>query len=496
MKQIVTLQADNCIGTPVVRRLSLVALLVLAAFLRFSALTRQPLALDESATAEWVQGSLWQCVFAEGQHPPLFHFLVWLLVHVVGLSVWTLRALPALCGVAVVAATWLLAKRLAPGVQLLATLFVTISPFLIYYSQEARSYQMLVLLSLLSTWAFLRAVESGRYGLYTALSVLLLYCSFFGGLVLLAHEIVYWVHYRIRARAWVLGRVAVGAAFLPWVAFALQELMSKYRGVEESPPRWLLIRPLYVWIRLLLGYSVAVMDHDTRRQPVSAFVWQEARLLVPALGCLGLLLLRGSRRLLSSPVHATLFASLIVLPVLLGTCFGVTVERYFAFAAPFLLVLLALGISPLQGLFRYAAVSACVLLFGFCLFGYYLSPAQLFGYTFRFGKENWRGAAEFARAAGGDAIVFSPGGCSRPFIWQWKPGKATIIALPDDERSLDLRGFRRYVLVISDFEKARITGCAIGDQLLGSEDFPEQRGIQVFICGKAAGARSDSLPIH
>ena len=101
------------------------------------------------------------------------------------------RMLSVLFGVAAVPAMYALAARLF-GVRagIIASLLLSVNAFHIQYSQEARSYSLLVLLVILSTLLFVRGMESRStrvWAGYVLLGVLAVYSHTFGIFVLAAH---------------------------------------------------------------------------------------------------------------------------------------------------------------------------------------------------------------------------------------------------------------------------------------------------------------------
>jgi hypothetical protein len=97
--------------------------------------------------------------FADLAAKPLLHFqiapLLWvelehLVVKVFGGGERALRLIPLLAGLAVLAASWILARRLLPDVLVpIAVLIVALHPALIYYSNEVKQYSTDVLVVLL-----------------------------------------------------------------------------------------------------------------------------------------------------------------------------------------------------------------------------------------------------------------------------------------------------------------------------------------------------------
>ena len=96
--------------------------------------------------------------------PPLFFMVAWL-TEGLGGHAESLRIVSLLSGLAAIPLTYLLGLwTVGRRAALLGSLLIALSPFLIYYTTEARAYGLTLLLVLLSTLALLRALESGRFG--------------------------------------------------------------------------------------------------------------------------------------------------------------------------------------------------------------------------------------------------------------------------------------------------------------------------------------------
>ena len=100
-----------------------------------------------------------------------------------------LRSLSVIFSVAALPMTYLLGTRLFDRrTGAVAAWLLAINAYDVRYAQEARSYALVVLLSILSTWFLARNLQqsSRAWGAYTTTNVLLVYSHFFGGLVIIA----------------------------------------------------------------------------------------------------------------------------------------------------------------------------------------------------------------------------------------------------------------------------------------------------------------------
>ena len=163
---------------------ALALLFFLALGLRFYRLDAQSLWNDEGTSVALAQRSLATIArdASHDIHPPLYYFLLHYWVRLAGTSEGGVRSLSALMGAGAVIATYFLGKRrFGQGVAWVAGWLVALSPYHIYYSQEARMYIGVTLGGLLSMLAYdglLGALAgSGRQRGWWALGYLLLTCA-------------------------------------------------------------------------------------------------------------------------------------------------------------------------------------------------------------------------------------------------------------------------------------------------------------------------------
>jgi uncharacterized membrane protein len=489
-----TLDAESARNREWAKQGTLILLVTLAAILRFAALGRQPLWLDEATDVAFAKQSLWNCVFAEVVHPPLYRVLLHFVVVHFGDSAVAMRFLPAVFGILAVPAVALLVRRLFPTAELTSTALVATSPFLIYFSQENRDYSLFILLTILATWSFWRFCESGRgLALYGGLALLLLYTHNLAFFVLLAHEIVYWWRERRRIRDWVLARAAVLCVFAPWLIWTAAQYRSESRLFV--PPLLLLPGTL---LRFFVGYGIAASDAVRKTESLRSKIVAEGPVAVPSF-CLCLWMLwRGARRALVGTSARILFAGMLLIPwatlVILAPWLRLTQERYFAFQAPFILMLIAAGLGSLPEPGRFFASAMLALVIAFSLTSYYRAPGSAFGYRFLYGKENWAGAAAFVRQQRADTVILAPGYLNLPFDRYPRGESREIQTRGDSFAPPDLHYARRVALVLSHTGPAE-------DRLRGRLDaiypqiaqaiFPAQDMIRVVVYDASAPLPSD-----
>ncbi|MGD8819304.1 MAG: glycosyltransferase family 39 protein, partial [Anaerolineae bacterium] len=132
-------------------RLLVLALILVALGLRLARLSFQPLWWDEGWSVYFASSEL-RTIFeltAVDIHPPLYYVLLHYWTQFLGSGVVAIRLFSVLTGLASIPCLYAVGRRLAgTTVGLLAALFLAVSPFHIYYSQEVRMYGLVTLLCL------------------------------------------------------------------------------------------------------------------------------------------------------------------------------------------------------------------------------------------------------------------------------------------------------------------------------------------------------------
>ncbi len=144
-----------------------VGLTAAGALLRFATLGLQSYHHDEVVTAERIlRGDFGHAMDAVGYSesaPPLYYALAWFWTQLTGTGEVGLRSLSALAGAATIPVAFFIGDELrGRRTGLMAAALVAVNPMLLWYSQEARAYALLVLLCALSLLFCLRALRNGQ----------------------------------------------------------------------------------------------------------------------------------------------------------------------------------------------------------------------------------------------------------------------------------------------------------------------------------------------
>jgi 4-amino-4-deoxy-L-arabinose transferase-like glycosyltransferase len=369
--------------------LAVAALTVVGALLRFPTLDRQSFWLDELVTVSLLDhglGDVLREVPRTEATPFLYYVVAWAWGSLFGLGEIGIRTLSALAGTATIPVAYgagaVLVSRRA---GIVAAALVAVNPFLVWYSQEARSYALLGLLGAATVLAFGHALRgSGRalvlWGVLCALAIATHYYALF----LVGAELVWLL---VRARPL---RPVILASLIPLAALAVHVplLLEQRDNGEAVTGSSLAARIAGIPKNLVVGYSF----------PAEALGSAAAALLL----LVGLALLArvapAERR--GALVAGSLAAAVVLIPVVLA----VVGEDYLVARNTIVAVVPAavcLGAGFATGRLGLAAATAlCVLSAAIAI-----APALDTSY----GRTDWRGAAKpLASAAGPRAIVVTP----------------------------------------------------------------------------------------
>ena len=367
----------------------LILFLLVAFALRLYRLDHQEIWGDEAHSAYVVKLPLLSTVSPHTEtNPPLYHFLLYLWVRLTGRGVFALRFLSLVLGVLTVPLVYQLA-RLAFGelVGLLAALLCTISPFLIYYSQEARMYALATFATTLSMLLLARIMSGGggsctrpgrppgivlTYLLATAAAIFTHYYALF---VVVAQNVVaitMWKRDRNRLARWIAVQAVLALSFLPWVLAQRGFLAGKANARFEE-----LTLPVLINIvkRSLTAFSVGTtVETPLAYYLALPFILLMALGLVAALAPPGRKLGGGGFSDLEgslspdSPLGGRggwLLLAWLVIPLIFAWLVNPIMpffqERYLLVSAPAFIILVARGLGWLLG--RWPWVLAVVLAF-------------------------------------------------------------------------------------------------------------------------------------
>lgn len=192
----------------------IIGLTFIGALLRGFNLDTNSLWLDEAATSFFSTPGIlkiWESTVAGEFNPPLFYVLEHFMIGTFGNTELILRVLPAIFGTLAIPVFYHIGKEFKDEFTgILMAVMCTVSPFLIWYSQEARAYTLLLLLIAWTTYFFFRALRTDNLWDWIPFAVI--------------GAIAFWVHFYA---------MVFMAALVSYAIFAF--LMDKERNKKIKP---------------------------------------------------------------------------------------------------------------------------------------------------------------------------------------------------------------------------------------------------------------------
>ena len=186
-------------------------------------------------------------------HPLLYYFFLhaWLEL---GQNPFVARFPSVVFGVLSICLVYLLGRELLGAqVGLLASVMTAVSPFHIWYSEEARMYSLLCLISLLSIYFFVKACQEGKWSHWMAF-------TFSSSLSLYVHNLAFLIPFSLivfalATRRWnifprlLAAFVVIALLFLPWLVL----VPGQFAKVQQA--YWVAKPGLSELVRTLLVFT-------------------------------------------------------------------------------------------------------------------------------------------------------------------------------------------------------------------------------------------------
>lgn len=416
-----------------------VAVLLAGAFFRLYRLGDESLWLDEIySVLDATMRPLRELVLLPlvKLHLPLYYLVLRYWIELFGTSEAMVRTPSALFGIAAVGAIYLVGTRLYDRpVGVASAALLAFSKFHVYYSQEARMYSLLVLLSLLSFYGLLRVAEEAsgwNVAGYLVATVLLAYTHPFSLFVILAQNVYVFTapllgrhdSLTIPLRRWIGLQAVVGALIGPWVLYAIYDVIA-----HDSAPGWISEPSLSGVAKLPATYLGWGWGSSERELLVGGDLLLAIRLGVLVLVLVLLLvgianrpIVRGATNRLptvearrGTSHRAYLLVVWFLVPILVPTILSFVLSpmlstRYTITASAGLFVLMANGIRHLR--YAHLNVAIALLLVAALLF-------PLVGYYTVDHRHQWEEATDYvdANAESDDLILVSDAYARTPLLY-------------------------------------------------------------------------------
>jgi uncharacterized membrane protein len=448
----------------------LLLILAVGLFLRIYGLGDESLWLDEAVTVRFSNLDASRIIGLPDNNPPLYYLFLHFWIYLFGDSEYSIRLPSAVFGFF----SLLIAFRMAADifdeeVGLLSSTLLAVSPFQIYYSQEARTYSLSVLLTLLSMCFFARLQKRkgrGTLAAYVLATALLLYSHFYGLFIVVSQNLFFLSSFLfsrrsqqgIRLGRWGMAQLAVFLLFLPWIQVVWQRIQAVQRGWWIATPSLHSILSslkefagceILMWLFLgisvfsFLGIRKISGKTDWRDLPGSlqGYRWN-VRLIDLQEVCLLLLWL-------IVPLALPFLISQFSAPIYL--------TRYAIVASPAFCMVTAKGLREID--LKYARIPAIVVfIVGSLILAneYYAEPS----------KEQWREAAAYVdeNAETGELLVFHAGYCQEPFDYYSKRPHLKRIRFPVDGRDFGEEDLEELLEKAQHYRRVWLVVCHSGDR--------------------------------
>ena len=362
----------------------LVTLTLVAFLLRAPHLDAQSLWRDEvdvirlagESTSQWAQQ-----LARAGYNGPLYHLVMQGWLSLAGQDEFALRYLSLCFGVLVIPLMYRAGIRLV-GRQaaVMTAALVAISPYLVWYSQDAKMYTTVTALTLLGMVCLLEALATGQlrwwagFLLFASLS---LYVHILSVLMIPVYAAALLLARPLPRRQWRWGLVTFGLLTLPYLPLAIWQLPLVLDTYDTGHPFY----PINEILSLLFNLYARGLAMVGSWVVVAGFVFA-------MLGGLFLSVWKGPKRGTASNRPLALFLLIwLLLPMLLVYLISLRAPvfepRYLIYLAPAFYLLTGLGIVALSRLSRVAAGLALCIVLSFSLLGVWVQATTPIKSDFR-----------------------------------------------------------------------------------------------------------------
>ncbi|MEO1373654.1 MAG: glycosyltransferase family 39 protein [Cyanobacteria bacterium J06635_10] len=196
-------------------------------------------------------------VTSDPQHPPLYYSMVRLWAQIFGDSIGGVRSLSAVISLLIFPGVYWLCLELfsAPIVAWVALLLMAVSPFELFFAQEARQYCLWMVTILLSTAALLRAMRRDTkvsWALYTLTLTLGFYTHLLSVLVAFSHGIYVAIRQKFRFQRTSINYLVSATIslllFLPWLIVLVSKLNTALKLTTRWPVELNYIEKIFIFL--------------------------------------------------------------------------------------------------------------------------------------------------------------------------------------------------------------------------------------------------------
>jgi 4-amino-4-deoxy-L-arabinose transferase-like glycosyltransferase len=162
---------------------------------------------------------------ATDNHPPLYFLILWATVRVLGYGQLAVHIPTIIAGTLLIPAVYITGRELFDRrTGVLAAVFTSFAPLLIWYAQEARPYAFFMLFATLAVWAQMRVLRDGRiryWVAYGALTIALIYTHYFSLIPIAIQQIAFGAVIWHRSKHGEPVKALITGYWVTWIAIAI-----------------------------------------------------------------------------------------------------------------------------------------------------------------------------------------------------------------------------------------------------------------------------------
>jgi mannosyltransferase len=450
--------------------LLLTVILLLGLFFRLYDIGKESIWLDEAASIEFAELNLSQIFFLPDTSPPLYYIILHWWIHYFGISEFSVRLPSAIFGFLSIFVIYKIGSQLFDmDVGKFSSLLMAFSVFHIEFSQEARTYSLSVLLTLLSFHFFIKLLNKAPYRIligYVLSSILLMYSHIYGLFIIIAQNIYFIVislvskeSKKLNSKIWILLQFILIILFAPWLSIFINQVRVVQKGFWIQTPNILSLigsfisyssnsKLLLVLFLMLLPLSfisyeklLGNMDRKDFFKSLESFHW---KIHLSDIGKVSLLLIW-----LITPIVLPFIISLFSQPMY--------TTRYTIVASSAFFVLIARGMSNMHTKYiKSITISIIIILSLIYIRGYYISIH----------KEQWREVAKYidAYAYNKDMVLFNAFYTMGPFNYYSHSDLIVKKGFPENDRDVDEENIDKLWGTVEHYDRVWVVLSHSGDK--------------------------------
>ncbi|MBZ0282926.1 MAG: glycosyltransferase family 39 protein [Anaerolineae bacterium] len=364
-----------------------ISIILIAAALRFLNLGKTNFWYDEMAALRYASN-----LSTFDVHPPLYYATLNVLLKF-NQSEFILRLPSAIAGVVSVLFIYLIGRQLSGlKITILTMLLASISPLLIWHSQEARMYSQALMFVLMTVYFYILILKNGsRFAWlgYAVAAVLAVYSHLYSGLIPITLSIHLLLFRRDLLSRWIIAQAILLVAYTPWLII-LASLPAKQIGTVRPVS---ILHIFYNYYAFTTGYSLGPTINELRAHHISVLIPYLA-LILPLAITTSILVIAGIyHQWRQNREKAMLIILWATVPVFIAVFIPLLRQsmifnvRYVLVSLPAYLWLLASGIEKLGRRIGTVALIVIITYSGISLYNHYFNS--------RYAKEDVRSAANY-----------------------------------------------------------------------------------------------------